>query len=232
MEKVLYLDFGNSLIKGKYKSRIYRFSYDNDIDLKEFLINYKIEKVYFINTNLNREIFIKEICQLLKIKIREIKTRDILGYLTLNSKITYSQLGVDLALMWFYAKQKNIHDTLIVSYGTWTTFLNIQNQELLGVGILPGINATHKLMFNKNDDQSFFHLKGNNNNQVFGYGNYLFLEGLISLSIAKQQLLILTGGCSQEIYKKIENTNYLYLKELPLLSLELFINFEDNLNNK
>lgn len=225
------IDFGNSYIKCKLGDEIKLFSYEQQEEFLITIAQQDYQEIYYFQTYFGELDWWISWAHQHQIRLHQVQTQDVIPYLNYDHQLVIDQLGIDLALMTYYVQQKmSFNNVLVIGYGTWTTCLTIQNQQLKAVGILPGLNAMHQAMFNPCSNQPYFSVHGNQNDNVFGYGNYLFLQGLWAYCQTHHYQLIVAGSYCYSYQNLFDTFDLLVISQLGLLGLDLFVKMSKKSN--
>jgi type III pantothenate kinase len=217
----LAIDIGNSLLKiGLFKNNIcinyYEFDKDYHNNVKNILESNTILNSIVSNVSDSN----KEIIELLSVKTKLIKIDSLLKIPFKNNYKTKSTLGQDrLVLVSSAAKQFPNNNVLIIDLGSCITydFISVEN-EYIGGAISPGLNMRYKALNSFTANLPLLNPKkiddriGENTEDSIHSGvvNGIIFEinGTVDYykSEFKEIRIILTGGDSKFLFKKIKNS--------------------------
>tara|TARA_B100000686_G_C16711819_1_gene929613 strand:- start:1125 stop:1625 length:501 start_codon:yes stop_codon:yes gene_type:complete len=158
-----------------------------------------------------------------------------------NLKFNYQpkQIGADRIANTFAAINKYGKNSLVIDFGTATTFDIIQNNVYQGGVIAPGINISHEALVKNASKLSKIFIKkinkvvGRNTKQSMQSGFYRgyvsLINGIINKIIIERKFkpkIILTGGLAKVFENEIKFTTYyepnLTLEGLYLIGLKKY----------
>ncbi|WP_435130250.1 type III pantothenate kinase [Mycoplasma sp. 6243] len=237
---MLYIDFGNTLIKIGYflnsnliieKLEVKLLNFDS---LKEKIVQIKnkinIKSIIISSVKPEKNIILSQVFDFLKIKYKFISYLDFNeNDLTFNKKITKEEVGNDILLAAYYIGQK-YKSGYVVSLGTALVLSKTENKKIIGVSIMPGIKKGLNALF---DNTSLVkQIKLNKDIKNIGYNTsdavssgvqFRILSLIMYLNYINKQnyKIIFTGGdlsyFNKEIFNNIE-------EEIVVKSLILFTN--------
>jgi len=192
---------------------------------KNLKLDYNICVISSVSSDSNKKIinFFKK----LKFKILNINLNNISKEIKFN--YINKQLGADRIANTFAAVKKYGRDSIVIDFGTATTFDLVINNIYLGGLIAPGINTSHDALVKKASKLKKISIK--KINKTFGndtktsmqtgfyWGYVSLINGIINKILLDEKIkpkIILTGGLASIFEEEIKYTTY----HEPNLTLE------------
>jgi len=250
---MIVIDIGNTdTVIGVYlkknTKKIFRLD-TKQLKLKKNIYNFfLLNKIFKIDKNnkicvissvvINSEKFISSFIKSNGYEILNINLKNIPN--KIKFKYNSNQLGADRIANSFAAINKYGKNSLVIDFGTATTFDLIKNQIYLGGVIAPGINISLKALVNhasKLDDiliKETTNIIGKNTKQSmqsgFYWGYVSLINGIINKLISENKFkpkIILTGGLANTFKKQINYKSFyepnLTLEGLYLIGIEKYV---------
>ena len=238
MKKIVFADIGNTRIKIFDGIEFLSCSYnENDLlNLKSYLFNNSIEKIYYSSVNAQAEFKIRELVDIDITDISEIIS---------NQKIVnfdkISGMGVDRKLSLFGAISKSLPPIITIDCGTAIT-INVlnANYECEGGVIFPGIALQERALKEMTSGLKNFELvqtkesTGKNTSEAISSGIFNGIANAVSgllLDIIAEKFnnqnvnIFLTGGSSVLILPLIKSKfEYIYEEKLNILGMMYLVN--------
>ena len=231
---MIVIDIGNTnvviaIYSKKNIKKIIRLDTKNAKLINKLDYNVKINKNYFhtLESNIciissvssHTEVVIINYFRKLKFKILNISLKNIPKDIKFN--YTSTQLGADRIANTFAAINKYGGNSIVVDFGTATTFDLIKNYSYAGGLIAPGIMTSHDALVNQASKLNKISIKkinkiiGNNTKtsmQIGFYWGYLnLINGILRKIILEKKIkpkIIITGGLASTFKDQIKFKTY------------------------
>jgi len=211
IKKIIRFNTNNINIKSKLQS-LFKDNY-----ISKFNLDYKICMMASVVPDIDKKIisFLKSI----KLKVLNIKLSNVPQIINFNYES--KQLGSDRIANTFAAIKKYGKNSIIIDFGTATTFDVIKNKIYEGGLIAPGINISHEVLVKSASKlkkisitKTKYILGKNTKNSMqsgFYWGYISLINGLIKKIISQKNFkptIILTGGLAQTFKSEINYNTY------------------------
>ena len=234
VKKIIYFNSNNISSKFYLNNRLEKIIKKKSIN-KVALFSSVVPKYQFILKKFLKKTY--------KIKLREIKEKDINKIVKINIK-NKDQVGSDRIANSVGVYKKYRTDCIVLDFGTATTFDVVTKKGIYNGGIIaPGVNLSIKSLTNSADQIPNFHIKkqkkiiGKNTLEALNSGFYWGYSGLINSIISKieketrkKYKIIFTGGYA-DLFKTSINRSFKIDKNITIRGIiEIFKENRDYLN--